>query len=100
MTLKDDFASMRGIFKEAKKEWQAQHDKLWTEMTPEQRLAAADVIFRAIDDHAREGGSFRKLIYDRLGLYTDAYSVLYCAGGMNLSNEYTLSTPEEGTPDG
>jgi hypothetical protein len=43
-------------------------------------------VFRHIADHLREGGTFRYLIYDRMGFDSDAYSTLYGAGGMDISN--------------
>ncbi len=41
-------------------------------------------IFEQINENA--GGSFRKLIYDRLGFGPNAYSELYAAGGQNITN--------------
>lgn len=57
----------------------------------ETRLAVAAWVMRAIVDHATEGGTFRYLIYERLGFEPDAYLPLYEAGGMKISNEYDLS---------
>jgi hypothetical protein len=54
-------------------------------------------VFEKIADHAREGGTFRTLIYDRLGFGTEAYFPLYLAGGMQLSNilhEYNALTSD------
>lgn len=50
------------------------------------RLAVTAWVFRQLCAHAREGGSFRHLIYDRLDFGLDAYATLYIAGGMSLSN--------------
>jgi len=41
-------------------------------------------IFEQINENA--GGSFRKLIYVRLGFGPNAYSELYAAGGQNITN--------------
>jgi hypothetical protein len=41
-------------------------------------------VFEMINKNA--GGSFRKLIYDRLGFGPSAYSELYSAGGQNITN--------------
>ena len=60
----------------------------------ETKLAVTAWIFGHIVDHAAEGGSFRYLIYDRLGFGPDAYIPLYNAGGMTISNEFILK--EEG----
>ena len=45
-------------------------------------------VFAHLNDALVEGSSFRHLIYDRLGLAGDAYSPLYLAGGMNITNAF------------
>jgi hypothetical protein len=60
------------------------------EVDYETRLKVTTEVFRAVLDHASEGGSFRGLIYGRLGFQTDAYVPLYNAGGMEISNEFTI----------
>jgi hypothetical protein len=86
---------MSNHFLERMKEWQTRHDEIWENMSDEQKLAAADVIFRAIDTHAREGGSFRYLIYNRLGFKVGgAYAVLQCAGALAVSNLYVIEGGE------
>lgn len=52
----------------------------------ETRLAITAQVFQAIWDHMQEGGTFRYLIYERLGFGPEAYLPLYEAGGMNISN--------------
>ena len=42
-------------------------------------------MFRPLNEHYEEGGSFRHLIYGRMGFDRSAYGVL-CGQGMNLSN--------------
>ena len=59
------------------------------------RLAVTAWVFKNVVDQAREGGSFRYLIYDRLGFGMDAYVPLYMAGGMTISNEFDLTRDEE-----
>jgi hypothetical protein len=61
----------------------------------ETKLAVVSWVFGHIVDHATEGGSFRYLIYDRLGFGPDAYVPLYNAGGMTISNEFELKNGEE-----
>jgi len=56
----------------------------------ETRLAVTAHVFAHIVAHATEGGTFRYLIYNRLDFGTDAYVPLYQAGGMTISNEFTL----------
>lgn len=87
----DNYEESVQSFHASIKEWQNKHDKIWQDLPGEIKLACADVIFRAIDWHAREGGTFRELIYDRLGLNMDgAYAVLQCAGALELSDNYNL----------
>lgn len=53
-----------------------------------QRPTAEQVawVFRHLLDHFEDGGSFRHLIYDRLGFGPESYQTLYEAGGMLLTN--------------
>lgn len=50
------------------------------------KVAVTAWVFENLVEHMREGGSFRYLIYDRLGFPPDAYVPLYDAGGMYISN--------------
>lgn len=43
-------------------------------------------VLRKLLDHLEEGGTFRYLIYDRLGYAQSDYSELYLRGGQDLSN--------------
>jgi len=63
---------------------------VWDKLTYDQKLAATAVIFETLCEHAKHIGTFRYLIYDRLGFKTDAYSTLYCAGGQDISNNFKL----------
>jgi len=54
------------------------------------RLAITAWVMKNVVDHAEEGGSFRYLIYDRLGFDMDAYVPLYQAGGMTITNEFDI----------
>ena len=64
--------------------------EVWDSLTYEQRLAATAYVFMNICAHARSSGTYRYLIYDRLGFEVDAYALLYGAGGMHISNEFKL----------
>lgn len=55
----------------------------WRELTYHDRLCVTEFIFRQITNSP---GSFRKLIYDKLGFKGDAYVPLYKAGGMLITN--------------
>lgn len=59
------------------------------------KLAVTAWVFKNIVDHATSGGSFRYLIYSRLGFGMDSYVPLYLAGGMEISNEFDMHKMEE-----
>jgi hypothetical protein len=79
------------------KEIDETYPKLVEECPPETKLAVTAWVFKAIVDHATEGGTFRHLIYTRLGFGPDAYVPLCNAGGMEISNEFSL--PAEAADD-
>lgn len=70
-------------------------DELVDKCDYDTRLAVTAWVIRNIVEHAEQGGSYRYLIYDRLGFSTDAYVPLYEAGGMTISNEFDLGRMEE-----
>ncbi len=76
----------------------SEYPKLVEACDYETRLAVTAQVFKAICDHARDGGTFRYLIYDRLGFEADAYMPLYLAGGMDISNEFELPGTDPGGP--
>lgn len=72
-------------------EEQAKLDNLqaaWDAIPYETRLTAAQYVIQKIAEHGQNPGTFRYLIYDRLGFGTDAYVPLYMAGGMEITNGY------------
>jgi len=59
--------------------------EIWNnELTNVQRIAAAAVVFDAIWEHMKNGGTYRYLIYHRLHFNYDAYMPLMT--GLNISN--------------
>lgn len=54
------------------------------------KLAVTQWVFKHVVEHAKEGGSYRYLIYDRLGFGMEAYVPL-CADGLTISNEFDIS---------
>lgn len=83
------------------KQWQeatAAQDRHFAELVercdPETRLAVTQWVMNAIVDHAQEGGTFRYLIYDRLGFGPEAYVPL-CGPGMTISNEFDLNARDQ-----
>lgn len=61
----------------------------WNEVDYETRLLCTEYVFSKILDHAKEGGTYRYLIYDRLGFNMDAYGVLL--DGLEISNEFSIT---------
>jgi hypothetical protein len=90
----DMLNDMKAVFAERKKDIDERFPQLVADCPYETRLAIAAWVFRHVVDHAKDGGTFRYLIYDRLGFDSDAYMPLYLAGGMTISNEFDLSKPE------
>jgi hypothetical protein len=70
------------------KEW---YEDIVEKTDNETKLAVTAWVFTNIVRHAMEGGSYRYLIYDRLGFGPEAYVPLYDAGGMEISNEFDMS---------
>jgi hypothetical protein len=54
------------------------------------RIAVMAETLRAVVDNAKGGGSFRHFLYERLGLPPAAYTPLYLAGGMTVTNAFAL----------
>ena len=59
----------------------------------ETKLEITKWVMENIVKHAEEGGSYRYLIYERLGFGPDAYGYLLDSG-MTISNEFDLSSKE------
>lgn len=68
------------------------YDKLVEKYDYQTKLDIAAWVISKIDDHGNSPGSFRYLIYNRLGFDLDAYVPLYEAGGMNITNELDYNT--------
>jgi hypothetical protein len=57
-------------------------DELVEKSDYDTRLAITAWVCKHILDHAKDGGSYRYLIYDRLGFKEDAYGVLQENGAL------------------
>jgi hypothetical protein len=79
---------------QAFKDIDAEYAKMAEECDPELKLAVTKWVMKHIVEHAQDGGSFRYLIYDRLGFGPEAYAAL-CSDGMTISNEFDLSIKPE-----
>ena len=62
-------------------------------LTEIQKVAVVQWAMKHIVNHANEGGSYRYLIYSRLGFSPIAYAPL-CDDGMTISNEFDFETKE------
>lgn len=71
-------------------EYKSELEKEWEDLDYDTRLLCAEYIFAKIVDQALDGGTYRYLIYDRLGFDMDAYCVLL-QNGMTISNEFSLT---------
>lgn len=85
--LGDAFENIRQAFKDI----DAEYDKMVEWCDHDMKLAVTKWVMKHIVDHAREGGSYRYLIYDRLGFGPEAYAPL-CSDGLTISNDFDLNT--------
>ncbi len=69
----------------------AYYQQICDALTSEQRLAVTAWVMKTLCQHAQEGGTYRYLIYERLGFGPEAYLPLQLAGGLDISNEFDLS---------
>lgn len=82
----DEWNTLRSHIEAQRDASEAELKELLANCSYDTRLAITAWVLRHLCAHAREGGSFRHLIYDRLDFGLDAYATLYVAGGMTLSN--------------
>jgi hypothetical protein len=87
MTDKDDMWEAFEKIGEAMAEHEKDLDKLAESCDYDMKLAVTRWVFKHIAAHGAESGSYRYLIYDRLGFEADAYAPL-CSDGLFISNEF------------
>jgi len=87
----DEWRTLRSQINSQRDATEAELDELLANCPYDTRLALTAWVLKQLCAHAREGGSFRHLIYDRLDFGLDAYATLYLAGGMTLSNLFYQS---------
>jgi len=75
------------------KDKEAEVKKVWNSLDEDTKLAVTQYIFTALVAHAESGGSYRHLIYGRLGFSNKAYSYLY-PEGMIISNHFEIPEGE------
>jgi len=78
-------ADIREVFAEQDKHL----DNLAETCDNEVKIAVVRWAMKHIVEHAKEGGSYRYLIYDRMGFGPEAYGAL-CSDGITISNEFHL----------
>lgn len=79
---------------EAMEESNSKLDDMVEWCDPDMKLAVTRWAMKHIVEHAQEGGSFRYLIYERMGFDESAYVPL-CDSGMTISNEFDLNLKTE-----
>jgi hypothetical protein len=67
------------------------------EQTEQVRTAVAADVLSALLANAKEGGTFRYLVYDRLKFSPEAYRALYLAGGATIVDTYAV--PQTGSDE-
>lgn len=87
---KKKLEKLKAAYKVEKIAMDAEIKKIWDETDYVTKLAITRYVMERIWEHANEGGSYRYLIYDRLGFGMDSYSYLYPVG-MNISNEFEVA---------
>ena len=90
---KKEFWDALENIRQAFKDIDAEYAKMADECDPELKLAVTKWVMKHIVEHAREGGTYRYLIYHRLGFDESAYIPL-CGYGMIISNEFDLTKKE------
>jgi len=65
-------------------------DNLAEKCDNEVKIAVVRWAMKHIVEHAKEGGSYRTLIYDRMGFGPEAYAPL-CSDGITISNDFDIA---------
>ena len=79
---------------EAYKELEKDQEEIVNKLDDETKIAVTRWVFKHVVNHAKDGGSYRYLIYDRLGFGMEAYVPL-CEDGMTISNCFDLKQLDE-----
>jgi len=85
-----DWSEVSKKFQEATAEHEKYFNELVEKCDPDTKLAVTAWVMKHIVEHAQDGGSYRYLIYQRLGFGPEAYGPL-CDNGMTISNEFDLN---------
>ena len=82
--------NLRGAFAKLDEDMKKMADECDNEL----KIAVTKWVFSKIVEHAQDGGSYRYLIYERLGFGPEAYAPL-CSDGMTISNEFDLNLKDQ-----
>lgn len=85
-----DFSEMANNIQNAFEQNDNDLDNLANGCDPKLKLAVTKWVMKHIVNHANDPGSYRYLIYERLGFGPEAYVPL-CADGLTISNEFDLN---------
>ena len=79
---------------EAYKELEKDQEEIVNKLDDETKIAVTRWVFKHVVNHAKDGGSYRYLIYDRLGFGMEAYVPL-CEDGMTISNDFDIANMDK-----
>lgn len=83
---KKAFEELGKAYREAMEEFQKEAEKFWSSLSYEKKLYAVAYVSRVLCEHAREGGTYRYLIYERFGFDLDSYAILQWSGLLEIHN--------------
>jgi len=86
MLKKDEIEKFRKAYRSAMEDYWQEAQKFWESLDPEKRLLALIYVSKILYDHAREGGTYRYLIYERFGFGFEAYAPLQHFGLLDVHN--------------
>lgn len=90
MSEEKNIADLLGDIQKAFADLDNEMDYMAENCPPDVKLAVTKWVMDNLVEHAQDGGSYRYLIYDRLGFGPEAYAPL-CSSGMTISNEFDLN---------
>jgi len=91
--IEDSTKKIKEMLKEERKKGRKEQNKVFGKIPMEKRLEIVAWVLSKLEEHLIEGGTYRTLIYKRMGFDGRAYGALYPMG-MNLSNAFCdLNSP-------
>lgn len=97
----DHEIGLRGALADLSESYAAQdreHAAILARLSEDEKIAVVAWAMRTLIEHARQGGTFRYLIYTRMGFSVEAYAPLCRAGGVEISNYFTMPPEPGGVP--